>query len=73
LKTFHHQYHRREGLEDHASSRLWKEVEQLLQAKERAKEEATYIEDTERIATEIEMLKVIFYLVNRTSCSFGST
>jgi len=44
-----------------------------LQAKERAKEEATYIEDPERIATEIEMLKVVFYLVNRNSCSSGST
>jgi len=32
--------------------------------KERAKEEATHIEDTERIATEIEMLKVVLYLVN---------
>ena len=48
-------------------------LEQLLQAKERAKEESTYIEDTERIFTEIELLKVVFYLVNRNFCSSGST
>jgi hypothetical protein len=57
----------------HNAPRDADKLEQLLQAKERAKEESTYIEDTERIATEIEMLKVVFYLANRNSCSSGST
>jgi hypothetical protein len=29
------------------------------------KEEAMYFEDTERLVTEIEMLKVVLYLVSR--------
>jgi hypothetical protein len=33
--------------------------------KRRQKEEATKREDTERIVTEIEMLKVVLYLVSR--------
>jgi hypothetical protein len=33
--------------------------------KERAKEEAIYIEDTQRLVAEIEMLKVILRLVRR--------
>ena len=37
----------------------------LLQVKQRQKEEAMHIEDTERLVTEIEMLKVVSYLVCR--------
>jgi hypothetical protein len=33
--------------------------------KRRQKEEAMYFEDTERLVTEIEMLKVVLYLVSR--------
>jgi hypothetical protein len=36
-----------------------------LQIKQRQKEEAMHIADTERLATEIEMLKVVLYLVRR--------
>ena len=37
---------------------------QLLKSKERQKEEAMHIEDTQRLVTEeIEMLKVVLYLV----------
>jgi hypothetical protein len=35
-------------------------LERLLQVKQRQKEEAMHIEDTERLGTEIEMLKVVF-------------
>jgi hypothetical protein len=37
----------------------------LLKAKQRQKEEAMHIEDTQRLVTEIEMLKVVSYLVSR--------
>ena len=41
-------------------------LERLLQVKERQKEEeAMHIEDTQRLVTEIEMLKVVLYLVSR--------
>jgi hypothetical protein len=41
-------------------------LERLLQVKERQKEEeAMHIEDTQRLVTEIEMLKVVLYLVCR--------
>jgi hypothetical protein len=41
-------------------------LRQLLQIKQRQKEEeAMYFEDAERLATEIEMLKVVLYLVCR--------
>jgi hypothetical protein len=40
-------------------------LEKLLKAKQRQKEEAMHIEDTQRMVTEIEMLKVILYLVSR--------
>jgi hypothetical protein len=33
--------------------------------KRRQKEEGMYFEDTERIVTEIEMLKVVLYLVSK--------
>jgi hypothetical protein len=38
-------------------------LERLLQVKRRQKDEAIYMEDTQRLVTEIEMLKVILYLV----------
>jgi hypothetical protein len=45
-------------------------LEWLLKAKEREKEEeAMHMEDTQRLVTEIEMLKVVLYLVNRNSAA----
>ena len=38
-------------------------LERLLQIRQRQKEEAMYIEDTQRLVTEIEMLKVVLHLV----------
>jgi hypothetical protein len=41
-------------------------LEQLLKVKERQKEEAIHMDDTQRLVTEeIEMLKVVLYLVSR--------
>jgi methyl coenzyme M reductase beta subunit len=40
-------------------------VRQLLEIKQKQKGEAMHIEDTERLVTEIEMLKVVLYLVAR--------
>ena len=40
-------------------------LERLLQVKQRQKDEAMHIEDTQRLVTEIEMLKVVLYLVCR--------
>src|SRR5919107_227222 len=40
-------------------------LERLLKVKTRQKEEAMHIEDTQRLVTEIEMLKVVLYLVCR--------
>jgi hypothetical protein len=40
-------------------------LERLLQVKQRQKEEAMHIEDSQRLVTEIEMLKVVLYLVCR--------
>jgi hypothetical protein len=37
-------------------------VRRLLQIKQRQKEEAMHIEDTQRLVAEIEMLKVVLYL-----------
>jgi hypothetical protein len=37
-------------------------LERLLERKERQKDEAMYIEDTQRSVTEFEMLRVVFYL-----------
>src|SRR5687768_17954329 len=39
-------------------------LDRLLKAKQRQKEEAMHIEDTQRLVTEIEMLKVVSYLVS---------
>ncbi len=40
-------------------------VERLLKVKRRRKEDAAEREDTERLVTEIEMLKVVLFLVCR--------
>jgi hypothetical protein len=40
-------------------------LRKLLQVKQRQKEEAMHIEDTERLVTEIEMLRVVLYWVMR--------
>jgi hypothetical protein len=40
-------------------------LRRLLEVKQRQKEEAMYIEDTQRLVTEIEMLKVVLLLVTR--------
>jgi hypothetical protein len=48
------------------------ELEWLLKKKERAKEEAIHIEDTQRLVTEeIEMLKVVLHLVMRKRTEAG--
>ena len=40
-------------------------LRRLLEIKQRQKEEADHIEDTQRLVTEIEMLKVLLFLVCR--------
>ena len=40
-------------------------LRELLELKEKENEETTHIEDTQRLVTEIEMLKVVLYLVSR--------
>ncbi|HEU4443777.1 MAG TPA: hypothetical protein VFR94_03780 [Nitrososphaeraceae archaeon] len=40
-------------------------LRKLLKSKEKENEQATHIEDTQRLVTEIEMLKVVLYLVSR--------
>ena len=40
-------------------------LRKLLEVKQRQKKEAMHIEDTQRLVTEIEMLKVVLYLVSR--------
>jgi hypothetical protein len=40
-------------------------LEWLLKAKEKQREDAMHIEETERLVTKIQMLKVVLYLVNR--------
>ncbi len=40
-------------------------LRRLLEIKQRQKEEAEHLEDTERLVTEIEMLKVVLFLVCR--------
>jgi hypothetical protein len=44
-------------------------LERLLKVKYREKEEAMHIEETQRLVTEIEMFKVVLYLVNRNSAA----
>jgi hypothetical protein len=40
-------------------------LRRLLELKQRQKEEADHIDDTQRLVTEIEMLKVVLYLMCR--------
>ena len=40
-------------------------LERFLEIKQRQKQEAMHIEDTQRLVTEIEMLKVVLHLVCR--------
>jgi hypothetical protein len=40
-------------------------LRRLLELKQRQKEEAMHIEDTQRLVTEIEVLKLVLYLVCR--------
>jgi hypothetical protein len=40
-------------------------LEQIIKAKERENNEARRIDDTQRLVTEIEMLKLVLCLVNR--------
>jgi hypothetical protein len=40
-------------------------LRRLLEIKQRQKDEAMHIEDTQKLVTEIEMLKVVLYLVCR--------
>jgi hypothetical protein len=47
------------------ASRDEEKLEALLKVKERQKEEAMHIEDTERLVTEIGMLQVVLHLVSR--------
>ena len=42
-------------------------LERLLKVKQRQKEEAIHIEDTQKLVTEIEMLKVVLYLACRNT------
>jgi hypothetical protein len=48
-------------------------LERLLRLKERQNDAATHIEDTQRLVTEIEMLKVVLYLVCRNNDSGART
>ncbi len=47
------------------ASRDVDKLSKLLEIKQRQKEEADHIEDTQRWVTEIEMLKVVLFLVCR--------
>ncbi len=40
-------------------------LRELLKLKEKENEQATHIEDTQRLVTEIEMLKFVLFLVSR--------
>jgi hypothetical protein len=44
----------------------------FLEVKQRQKQEAMHIEDTQSLVTEIEMLKVVLYLVSRKQQSNNS-
>ena len=48
-------------------------LRRLLELKQRQKDEAMHIEDTERLVTEIEMLKVVLFLVSRKQQSNNSS
>ena len=47
-------------------------LRRLLEIKQRQKDEADHIEDTQRLVTEIEMLKVGLYLVCRKQSNNSS-
>jgi hypothetical protein len=47
-------------------------LERLLKIKRRQKDEAMHIEETQRLVTEIEMLKVVLYLVSRKTHAHSS-
>jgi hypothetical protein len=40
-------------------------LQQIIKAKERENDKSRHIDDTQRLVTEIEMLKFVLYLVNR--------
>jgi hypothetical protein len=44
-------------------------LQQIIKAKGKQNEQATHFEDTQRLVTEIEMLKLVLCLVNRNSWS----
>ena len=48
-------------------------LKRLLQLKQRQKEEAISMGDTQRLVTEIEMLKAIWYLVARSGRRISSS
>jgi hypothetical protein len=48
-------------------------LKRLLQLKQIQKEEAIRMEDTQRLVTEIEMLKAIWYLVARSGRRISSS
>ena len=48
-------------------------LERLLKVKKRQKEEAMHIDDTQRLVTEIEMLRVVLYLVCRNNDTAART
>ena len=48
-------------------------LKRLLQLKQRQNEEAICMEDTQRLVTEIEMLKAIWYLVARSGRRISSS
>jgi hypothetical protein len=48
-------------------------LRRLLEIKQRQKEEAMHIEDTQRLVAEIEMLKVVLFLVCRKQQSNNSS
>ena len=53
---------------------VWK-LERIIKAKEKRREEdiSMHVEDMQRLVTEIEMLKLVLFLVNRNSSSCSST
>jgi methyl coenzyme M reductase beta subunit len=49
------------------ASRNASKLEQIIKAKERQNEKARHVEDTQRLVTEIEMLKFVLFLVSRNN------
>jgi hypothetical protein len=48
-------------------------LEQIIKTKERENAEAMRIDDTQRLVTEIDMLKFVLFLVNRNTHNKSST